>query len=151
MDQDSYRKTYREINERPCVYEKSVLTLHCSCSQATKVCIAEREGINCLSDEAQEQCIELLETLRKKARFALKSNNDNEVLPHGKAMRLQVGGLRGLYLALTPEVVQTPDCVEDIYGLINRAKEVFNGLENLPYQLMIKEVAAYQGRPRSKR
>lgn len=151
MDQDVYRKTYREINERPCVYEKSMLTLLCSCSQARKVCIAEREAINCLSDEAQEQCIELLETLRKKARFALKSNNDNEVLPHGKAMRLQVGGLRGLYLALTPDVAQTPDCIEDIYGLINRAKETFNGLENLPYQLMIKEVAAYQGRPRGKR
>ena len=151
MDQDVYRKTYREINERPCVYEKSLLMLLCSCSQARKVCIAEREAINCLSDEAQEQCIELLETLRKKARFALKSNNDNEVLPHGKAMRLQVGGLRGLYLALTPDKAEPPDCVEDIYGLINRAKETFNGLENLPYQLMIKEVAAYQGRPRGRR
>ena len=151
MDQDAYRRTYREINERPCVYEKCVLTHHCSCSQANKVCIAEREGVNCRSDEAQEQCIELLETLRKKARFALKSNNDKEVLPHGKAMRLQVGGLRGLFLALTPDTAAPPDCLEDIYGLINRAKEVFNGLENLPYQLMIKEVAAYQGRPRGKR
>jgi hypothetical protein len=151
MDQDAYRRTYQEINERPCVYEKSLLSLHCSCSQARKVCIAEREGVNCLSDEAQEQCIELLETLRKKARFALKSNNDKETLPHGKAMRLQVGGLRGLYLALSPEAAATPDCVEDIYGLINRAKEVFNGLENLPYQILIKEVAAYQGRSRGRK
>lgn len=151
MDQDAYRRTYREINERPCVYEKSLLALHCSCSQATKVCIAEREGMNCLSDEAQAQCIELLETLRKKARFALKSNNDNTALPHGKAMRLQVGGLRGLYLALSPETAITPDCVEDIYGLICQAKEVFNGLENLPYQILIKEVAAYEGRHRNRR
>ena len=148
MDQDAFRKTYREINERECVFEKSLLSRHCGCSQAKKVCIAEREGIHCLSDEAQEQCIELLENLRKQARFALKSNNDKEVLPHGKAMRLQVGGLRGLYLAVHDEDDTPPQCVEDIHGLINQAKAQFDGLDNLPYQLLIQQVAAYQGRQR---
>ncbi|MCU7796300.1 MAG: hypothetical protein KZQ75_04120 [Candidatus Thiodiazotropha sp. (ex Myrtea spinifera)] len=151
MDQDAFRKTYREINERSCVYEKSLLSRHCGCSQAKKICIAEREGVHCISDEAQEQCIELLENLRKQARFALKSNNDKEVLPHGKAMRLQVGGLRGLYLATHPESDSSPECVEDVHGLISQARQLFKGLENLPYQLLIKQVAAYQGRHRGKR
>ncbi|MCU7919761.1 MAG: hypothetical protein KZQ95_15595 [Candidatus Thiodiazotropha sp. (ex Epidulcina cf. delphinae)] len=150
MDQDTFRRTYREMNERICAYEKSLLSRHCDCSQAKKLCIAEREGVHCISDEAQEQCLELLDTLRHQARFALKSNNDNEVLPHGKAMRLQVGGLRGLFSALHPDK-PAPDCIEDIYGLINQAIEVYGGLESFPYQTLIQQVSAYKGRQQGKR
>jgi len=146
MDQDAYRRTYREINERTCAYEKSLLSHHCACSQSKTVCIAEREGVHCLSDGAREQCQELLETLRRYARFTLRINKEKGVLPHGKAMRLQVGGLRGLYLSIVPEVTTMPHYIEDVNGLINRAREVYNGLENLPYQILIQQVAAYEGR-----
>jgi hypothetical protein len=149
MDQDAFRRTYREMNERLCAYEKSLLSRHCDCSQAKKLCIAEREGVHCLSDEAQEQCIELLEKLRHQARFALKSNNKQEVLPHAKAMRLQVGGLRGLFSALYPEQ-PTPDNIDDIYELIKHAIETYGGLEFLPFQTLIQQVSAYQGRQRLK-
>jgi hypothetical protein len=151
MDQDTFRRTYREMNERVCIYEKSLLSRQCGCSQSKKVCIAEREGIQCISDEAQAQCYELMETLRKQARFALKSNDDNGVLPHGKAMRLQVGGLRGLFLVLHPEQQAPPGSIDDIYALISQAQETFGGLDNLPYQVLIQQVAAYQGRTRGHR
>lgn len=148
MDQDAFRKTYREINERECAYEKSLLSRHCTCTQARKVCIAEREGVHCTSDEAQEQCIELLENLRRQARFALKENNEKESLPHGKAMRLQVGGLRGLYLAVHTEEEEPPQAIDDVYGLIGQAIEKYDSLSQLPYPLLIKQVAAFQGRMR---
>ncbi|MCG7905665.1 MAG: hypothetical protein N0E59_09980 [Candidatus Thiodiazotropha taylori] len=147
MDQDAFRRTYREMNERFCAYEKSLLSRHCDCSQAKKICIAEREGVHCISDEANAQCLELLKNLRHQARFALKSNNDNEVLPHGKAMRLQVGGLRGLYSVLYPDQT-TPEVIEDVFQLISRAKAEFNSLDNLPFQTLIQHVSAYQGRRR---
>ena len=147
MDQDAFRRTYRELNERFCVYEKSVLSRKCSCSMAKKLCIAEREGVHCTSDDAQEQCQEFIEQLRQQARFALKSNNDRAVLPHGQAMRLQVGGLRGLYVALH-EDQPIPDNIEDVFGLISQAKAEFDGLDKLPYQKLIQQVAAYQGRQR---
>lgn len=149
MDQEFFRRTYREINERACAYEKSLLARHCTCSRAKKVCIAEREGVQCLTDEAREQCLELLEGLCRRARFALKSNCEKGVLPHAKAMQLQIGGLRGLRLALDPQSSLPPNPIDDVHALINRAKETFNGLENLPYQLLIQQVAAYEGRPRS--
>jgi hypothetical protein len=149
MDQDAYRRTYREMNERFCAYEKSLLSRHCNCSQAKKICIAEREGVHCISDQANAQCNELLKNLRHQARFALKSNNDNEVLPHGKAMRLQVGGLRGLFSVLFPDQT-TPEIIEDVFQLINQAKKQFNSLDNLPFQTLIQHVSAYQGRRRLK-
>ncbi|MEJ2620582.1 MAG: hypothetical protein P8163_10050 [Candidatus Thiodiazotropha sp.] len=149
MDQDAFRQTYREMNERFCAYEKSLLSRHCNCSQAKKICIAEREGVHCISDQANAQCNELLKKLRHQARFALKSNNNNEVLPHGKAMRLQVGGLRGLFSVLFPDQA-TPEVIEDVFRLISQAKNQFNSLDNLPFQTLIQHVSAYQGRRRLK-
>ncbi|MET0067875.1 MAG: hypothetical protein ABW076_16145 [Candidatus Thiodiazotropha sp.] len=147
MDQDAFRRTYREINDRLCAYEKSLLSQQCQCSQAKKICIAEREGVHCLSDEAQHQCLELQSALRQQARFALKTNNDRAVLPHAQAMRLQVGGLRGLYAALFPDT-DTPPSIEDVHGLINQARETYGSIEGLPFQILIQHVSAYQGRRR---
>ncbi|MEW8506208.1 MAG: hypothetical protein AB2598_05850 [Candidatus Thiodiazotropha sp.] len=147
MDQDAFRRTYREMNERICAYEKSILARHCGCSQSKKLCIAEREGVHCVSDEALQQCLELLDKLRHQARFALKSNDDRSVLPHGKAMRLQVGGLRGLFSAIYPDQ-PIPESIEDVFELINRATAAFGKLENLPYQTLIQQVSAYKGRQR---
>ena len=145
MDNEIFRKTYREVNERFCPYEKSILTNQCLCTEAKRFCIAEREGVHCLSDEAQQQCLEYLEVLRRHARFTLRSNDDRSALPHAKAMRIQVGGLRGIHRVLHP-AEDTPQPVPDIYGLIGEARDRFGGLDNLPFQEIIKEVAAYQGR-----
>ncbi len=150
MDQDAFRRTYRELNERFCAYEKSILSRKCTCTKAKKLNIAEREGVHCTADEAQEQCLEFLDKLRSHARFALKTNDQQAVLPHGKAMRLQVGGLRGLYVALH-EGEAIPDIIDNVYGLISQARETFDGLDNLPFQPLIQQVAAYKGKQRSKR
>lgn len=150
MDQDAFRRTYQEINDRICCYEKSILSRKCTCTQAKKLNIAEREGVHCTSDTGQEQCLEFLKRLRNHARFALKTNDLRGVLPHGKAMRLQVGGLRGLYTALH-ESEPIPDTIEDVFGLISKAQDEFDGLDNLPYQTLIQQVAAYKGRQRSRK
>jgi hypothetical protein len=147
MDQDAFRRTYREMNERMCAFEKSILSCQCSCSQSRKLCIAEREGVHCVSDEALHQCLELLEKLRHQARFALKSNNDKSVLSHANSMRLQVGGMRGLYSVLYPDR-SIPEPINDIFELINRATAAYGELENLPYQTLIQQVSAYKGRQR---
>ena len=150
MDQDAFRRTYRELNERFCAYEKSILSRKCTCTKAKKLNIAEREGVHCTADDAQAQCLEFLDKLRSHARFALKTNDQQAVLPHGKAMRLQVGGLRGLYVALH-EGEAIPDIIDNVYGLISQARETFDGLDNLPFQPLIQQVAAYKGKQRSKR
>ena len=149
MDQDAFRQTYRELNERYCVYEKAILSRKCQCDQAKKLCIAEREAVHCTSDEAQQLCLSFLEQLRQHARFALKSNNEHAALPHGKAMRLQVGGLRGIFLLLHPEQ-PLPETIENVHQLISLARKQFERLEQLPYHTLIQQVAAYQGRQRNR-
>jgi hypothetical protein len=150
MDQDAFRRTYRDVNERYCAYEKSVLTNECRCSQAERFCIAEREGVRCGGDDAQAQCLEVLALMREAARFALKAASEEGVLPHGKAMKIQVGGLRGIRAALEPDA-PAGDPIDDVHGLLCRAREAFGSLAGLPYSAIMREVAAYQVKKRSRR
>lgn len=149
MDQDAFRRTYRDVNERFCAYENSILTNQCNCSQARRFCIAEREGVRCLSAEGQTRCLEFLRLLRERARFSLKTDRNKPVLPHGKAMRVQVGGMRGLAAALS-DTQEAPPTIGDIFDLIGKALAQFHKLENLPYSRIMQHIAAYRGRPRSR-
>lgn len=150
MDQDAFRKTYREINELFCVYEKGILTRNCDCALAERLNIAEREAVRCKSEEARERCLELLELLRQQSRFALKSVEQAETIPHAKAMKVQVGGMRGLKAALEPDR-PVPVTIGDIHGTIEAALERFGSLQALPFQVIIQQIAAYQGRKRSRK
>ncbi|KAA6182692.1 hypothetical protein F2Q65_17485 [Thiohalocapsa marina] len=145
MDNEIFRQTYSEINERLCPFEKGILTNNCACSRARRFCIAEREGVHCTSDAAQARCVEFLKQLRANARFALKTTVARSALPHAKAMRVQVGGLRGLHQVVWPDA-EPPQRVADIDGLVEAAVNRFGGLAALPYQLMLKQIAAYRGR-----
>jgi hypothetical protein len=147
MDQEAFRQTYEQINERVCAFEKGILAGHCGCSLATRVAIAEREGVHCRTDAAQRQCFDLLDLLRHGARFTLKLGQATWVLPHNKAMRLQVGGVRGIYAVLHPEQ-ELPPYIDDIHGLLREARLVFGELEELPFGEIIKQVAAFKGRQR---
>lgn len=150
MDQDQFRRTYRQVNERFCAYEKSVLTNECDCAQAERFCIAEREGVHCKSDEAQGRCLELLELLRTQARFALKATDEKTIMPHGKAMKVQVGGLRGIKLALEPDQ-PAPTTIDDVDATLLAAIKRFGSLDELPLQTVIQQIAAYQVKKRSRR
>ena len=70
--------------------------------------------------------------------------------PHGKAIRVQVGGMRGLFSVLKPDVT-LPDFIADINGLLQTAKERFGALEDLPFSGIMPEIAAYEVKRRSRR
>lgn len=150
MDQDLFRQTYREVNEVYCAFEKSVLTNECRCSQAERFCIAEREGVHCKSTQSQGRCLKWLELLREQARFALRTEEERRLLPHGKAIRLQVGGMRGL-LGILGDDDGTPIAIDDVDALLAQAEQQFGQLEALPFSKIMREVAAYQVRKRAKR
>jgi hypothetical protein len=148
MDQDAFRQTYREVNEVYCAFEKSVLTNECRCSKSERFCIAEREGVHCLSEASQGRCLRWLELLREQARFALRTEEERRLLPHGKAIRLQVGGMRGLATVLDSD---RDDAVNDIDATLDLAEQRFGDLQEVPFSGVMREVAAYQVRRRSRR
>ncbi len=149
MDNEIFRETYSSINERACPFEKGVLTNNCGCRRAQRFCIAEREGVRCNDDAAQGRCIALLAMLRAQARFALRTTDQASALPHAKAMRVQVGGLRGLHAAVWPDA-PVPAAVADVDGLVEAAVERFGALDALPMQAVIQQINAYRGRQPSR-
>lgn len=150
MDQDAFRKTYREVNEVFCAFEKSVLTNECRCSQAERFCIAEREGVHCRSEDRQARCLKWLELLRQQARFALRADEEHRRLPHGKAIRLQVGGMSGLLKVLESVDADQPRD-DDVDAALAAAERHFGSLAALPFSRIMREVAAYQVRKRARR
>ena len=146
MDQDAFRETYREVNENFCAFEKSVLINQCNCSKAERFCIAEREGVHCLSEEGQARCLDALSILRDHATFALRELTEGK-LPHGKAMRVQIGGMRGLNKLLNGDDTQAPD----VDAILQAAIQRWGSLEQLPFSEIMPSIAAYKGKTRARR
>ena len=146
MDQAAFRETYREVNENFCAFEKSVLINQCNCSKAERFCIAEREGVHCLSEEGQARCLDALSILRDHATFALRELTEGK-LPHGKAMRVQIGGMRGLNKLLNGDDTQVPD----VDAILQAAIQRWGSLEQLPFSEIMPSIAAYKGKTRARR
>jgi len=84
VEEDQYRNTYRNVNERRCVFEKAILSRRCDCMCATRFYLADREGIACDASSAHNRCGHLIRLLRENAKFALKITAIEGELPHAK-------------------------------------------------------------------
>lgn len=146
MDEQEYKSTYDSINTIRCVYEKAMCSLVTSCSQGQMFRLADRHGYTCRSAVHQKQCEALLNHLRKQTRFVFKLNEIDGPLPHNKEIRVQNGGLLGLYKAMHPE--ETAEKVDDVSSLVSSAVQHFGGIESLPYDQLMQSVMAYQARPK---
>ncbi len=150
MDEDHYRSTYSSVNQRRCYYEKAILTKRAHCSRANIFCLAERQGVACHSDVAQYQCKLLLIEMRLRSRFALGIPSIEGPLPHAKEIKVQLGGLLGMRLALEPELAEeTP--IADIHELVNGLTDRCGNLDALPYDEIVKSVAKFQGRKKRRK
>ncbi|RMD71843.1 MAG: hypothetical protein D6819_00480 [Gammaproteobacteria bacterium] len=138
MDEERFKEASKELNPLPCPFEKAILSRRWRCRKARRINIAEREAVGCTSAAAQRRCTAYLDILLEKARFVLRHTHGEE-LPHGKAMRLQGGGLS----ALREETGE-----DDIDILLSKALERHGGLAHLPFDALIRGIARYQGRPR---
>jgi hypothetical protein len=146
MDEDIYRETYRRVNPLPCVFEKAILRTCCRCSLAQRLNLAEREAVACTASEAQQRCRGILESLHEKAIFTVRAPHETGPLPHGKEIRIQCGGLLGLSQTLheSEEVA----AVEDVDDLLRQAIDRYGDSRQLPYQDIVRAIAAYRNRAR---
>ena len=150
MDEDAYRQTYEEVNPNYCVFEKGILTSQARCHFCQKMLIAEREAANCSDKAAQNTCAQFLEVLRKQARFSLKLRDTQQSLGHAKAIKVQIGGLRGLYKAIYPDQ-DIPVPILEIADLIELALQKYGTLDALPFNIIIPQISAYEGRKRRRK
>lgn len=144
MDEQRFKQTYGQLNDRPCVFAKAVLRRCCGCTRAQRIYIAEREAVACLSPAGQERCQSFVDTLREKARFALHLTHSEGQLPHGKELKVQCGGLLGLHRVLSDAPVTQ---VADVNGLLDWAIGRWGSVDALPYSEIMPAVVHYEARP----
>ena len=129
-----------------CPFEKAILSVQCDCELATRFSIAEQMGVECRSDIARNNCATLLVYLRERARFALKVTDTSAALPFGKEMKVMLGGLIGLQRQMAPQ--EGAARVQNIHALVQQAQAAYGSLDALPYQEIVKSIAAFQGKRR---
>ncbi len=129
-----------------CPFEKVILSAQCACELATRFSIAEQMGVNCRSGIARNNCTTLLALMRERAHFALKVTYTSDHLPIGKEMKVMIGGLIGLQRLMITEESATR--IGNIHALVRQAQEKYTSLESLPYQEIVKSIAAFQGKRR---
>ena len=147
MDEDEYRKTYQQINETRCIFEKALCSLRCACSKSKPFRLADRTCYGCHSPTDQKQCVALLTHLRNQTRFVFKINEIDGPLPHNKEIRVQNGGLLGLQKLLDIE----QEKVADVQAVISHATEKFGSIDQLPFDVLMQSIMAYKTRPKKQR
>jgi len=168
MDEEQYRSAYKEMNPNRCYFEKMLLLRYGACEQAKKLFLAEREAFACNSEDAQKRCLQLLESLRSNARFALQVTQIDGQLPHAKEIKVQVGGLFGLQQLLDnknpthTEVLLDDDAkfgeqaqkhapIQNIFVTINEAITQYNDLSSIPYNEIVKSIINFKLPERKRR
>lgn len=145
MEEREFKKTFRSVNDAPCIFAKAILRRCCACSRSQKLFIAEREAIACKSPGGRQRCEEVLEVLRGKAAFALKMPVIEGPLPHAKELKVQCGGMLGLQSSLLQE---EGEAVNDIHNLLENAFAEYGSAAQLPYSEVVRTITAFQPRQR---
>lgn len=144
LNESAYKATYDEKVSLSCPFEKAILSRCADCSQARKCNIADREAVACKAAVARENCLTLHGLLHQNAAFALKLTHPGEPLPHAKEIKVQCGGLRGLQRLFEQEANSSGN----IHVLVEAIVSRYGGMQEVPYQEVVKEIAAYEGRRR---
>lgn len=147
MDETEYRQTYHAVNAQRCVFEKAINARRSSCSLSQRFNLADREGVSCCNETGANRCKQLLELLRKNAKFALQMTNVPGPLPHAKEVKVQIGGMLGLQKLLRPQLHEV-ELVHDINELVEGALQHYRSLDNLPYSEIVKSIVTFEGRAR---
>ena len=147
MDEKEYRSAYQNLNPIRCVFEKAINSRICNCSQSTRFNLADREGVSCNSASGQQQCTQVLATLRENAKFVLQQKSIDGQLPHNSEIKIQNGGVKGIVKVLK----DTSTNENDIYNVLNAASKEFTSIDLLPFNNIIQEISSYQGRRKNKR
>lgn len=150
MEEKEYKDTYHSINQRRCVFEKTINSRRCTCEQSHRFNLADREGIACQSATGNALCAELLKSMRRNARFALHLTSADSPLPHTKEIKVQTGGLLGLQGLVYPHRA-TDTNIENAIGLIDAAIEKYDNLDKLPYDTLVQAIVKFEGRKKRPR
>lgn len=144
MDETEFKQTYSQLNPNRCCFEKAINSRNTNCSLSLRFNLADREGVACQSASARERCEKLLESVRVKSSFALRTGEQSAPMPHNAEIRIQLGTINALAGLLDNDLQQ------DVDKLFRQATIKFGALEAFPFEKIIRGVTRYQSRSRKR-
>lgn len=96
----------------------------------------------CTSAQHAAHCADWLALLRKKAQFSLHLSEYLSVLPHGKEMKVQVGGVLALHKMYAH--AEELDGQPDVYGTLERCLRQTTSFESVPFDVVMREVMRFR-------
>jgi hypothetical protein len=130
-----------EDDARSCIFAKALLARAATCTLSQRLPSGERELLECASPVARINCGTLAALLHERARFALRLPPASRPLMHVQALRLQCGGLTAL-------AQQFDAAAPDVHAMVGAALDRHGSLTELPWDVMVAELAAWQPRRR---
>lgn len=148
MEENAYKDTYNAVNERRCVFEKTINSRRSTCARSRRFHLADREGIACTSEDSKALCADLLDCMRSNARFALhQTSAPHGPLPHAREIKVQTGGMLGLQALVHPELAEQ-ESVDNIIVIIGNALDRYGTFEQFPYDVINQSIVRFEGRPK---
>ncbi len=155
MDDEQYRQTRAAISQPRCRYEKAIQYGYFQCQWHQRIALGERESLHCTRQSAFEICDEFHSLTLKHSGFALGTARMPVHLSFNQAMKVQIGGLRGVIeqagkTIVEPEIqpsAQLQDVAEELEQLKARIGGAF---ENMDFSEIMPHISSFSLRKRRK-
>ena len=154
MDEESFKRTYKELNPNRCIFEKAITNRRCDCQLKRKFVLATRECVACQSEAGLKRCTRVLDSIRNNARFSLKVITIDGPMPHNKELQVQAGGMLALQSLVSEETADSdshkekPKLVANIHQTMEDALIKYGSFDQLPFGEIVKGIVSYQSRPK---
>lgn len=130
-----------------CPFKKTLLAKDFACEHSSITHQPMGCNIVCENDSASSDCNQLMHYLIQSAQFVLKYQPDSDSLTHGKLLKIQYGGLKGLQRLINGDDAST---IGNISLLVSQTKDQSQGFENVAYEEILQDISLHQNRHRRK-
>ena len=92
-----------------------------------------------------------MQQLINAGKFTLQYQPDTDSLTHGKLLKVQYGGLKGLAKLLQTEDMDAGQLLSDINHLVRQVRQHWGNYDAVPYEQILQDISTHQNRKRRSR
>jgi len=125
-----------------CPFSKPILGQWCECEYSRVADRCSGKMICTQAEERRETCLQLVQLLKKNARFTLNLSDTDTQISHAQAMKIKCGGVLGMQRILKPASNQVPSIVD----IIDQTRERYGSIDTFPYGEIIRDITGFSHR-----
>jgi hypothetical protein len=132
------------LEDLRCPFHRVLLPGDFRCSHARAVTRRDGPDVACDAPGTRQCCAEVLAHLKAVGLPALAHADDLTELPHGVAMKVQMGGLIGLQKLAGVTAASGSPVVDDVGAVVAAAAALHGGTAGIPYAELVADMSSFQ-------